>query len=235
MINIRFHKFFFINLFIGLFAGFLTACASNNRPSHITSIGHEDLTSKKPVNVIIYHDKNQKSSQASGVFKQNAQRVIVKLKHLDDTQKLSLNNIATHEGPWLEVADNYFSDDDYNWTIKLLHSNLPEIRFQNYSTDIDSSIEVHFRYCKERTIQFANISAARISADQEYWLDQFYPLAIHSLYLLMKGNTELVPVEIRDYQGRPIDGTLLGETDDYRFILNGETHIYITPKTDALI
>ena len=226
-------RLFYVRFFICFFIGLIASCTSNNRFNHITSIGHEDLTRTKPINVIIYHDKSQNSlKKATHVPDSKAQGVIQKLKSLNDLNKIILKNVTTHEGDWREVADNYFHSDDHNWTIELSHSDLPEIKFQNFSTDIDSSIEVHFRYCQERTIQFANISASTILADREYWLDQFYSLAIHSLYLLMKGNTELMPVEVRDYQGKIIWATLLGETKNYRFILKGETHIYIAPKTD---
>lgn len=231
MKNIRLLKIYHVRFFIWLYISLLAACANNNRPSHITSIGHEDLTQKKPINVIIYHNESQSESQATQVFDKKNHRVISKLKNLHETRKISLNNVATHGGDWLEIADRYFNDDDYNWVINLPNSNLPEMRFQNFSTDIDSSIEVHFRYCKERSIQFANISTSRILADHELWLSQFYPLAIHSLYLLAKGNTELLPVQVRDYGGRTVNGTLLGEKDEYMFILEGETHIYIAPKT----
>lgn len=211
----------------------LAACASDNRPSYITSIGHEDLTSKKPINVIVYHDESQKGSQANKLFDQNAKIIITKLKKLHAQNELNLSNTTTHNGNWLEVADNFFSDDDYNWVIRLPHADLPEIKFQNFSTDIDSSNGVHFRYCKERTIQYANIPSSQLSKDHEHWSKQFYTLATYSLYLLMKGNTELGPVAVRDYNGRKVSGTLLGETDDYRFILDGETHIYIAPKTGS--
>ena len=87
MRNIRLHRFFFVILFSWLCVGLITACASNNRASHITSIGHEDLTSEKSINIIIYQDKNNVNLEASDVFERNAQRVIVNLKNLNTAKK----------------------------------------------------------------------------------------------------------------------------------------------------
>jgi hypothetical protein len=231
MINTRIQKRAFQYFISVLCIGLLTSCAtSSNRPDYISSIGHEDLTFKKPVNAIVYYESQPEAKQTRSELKRNAQFVIEGLNNLDESKKINVNNLATHNGNWFAVANNYFRDDDYNWRIKLIDSELPEIKFQNYSNDIDTSKGVHFRYCKERTIQFANISTATISANYEYWNEQFYPLALQSLYLLMKGNTGLAPITIRNYEGNAIGGTLLGETENFIFILYGETHIYIASR-----
>lgn len=231
MINLRIYKRVLHYFMSAICIGLLTSCATNsNRPDYISSIGDEDLTFKKPVNAIVYYESQPEAKPTRSELKRNAQFVIESLKSLNESKKIKVNNLATHNGKWFDVANNYFRDDDYNWRIKLIDSELPEIKFQNYSNDIDASTGVHFRYCKERTIQFANISTATISANYEYWNAQFYPLALESLYLLMKGNTELAPLTIRNYDGKAIGGTLLGETEDFMFILDGETHIYIAFK-----
>lgn len=215
-----------------LISSMLCACVSN-RANNITSIGIEDLTHKKPVNVIIYHDIDLGTHERTTDFHQAAKEISNTLKRLANTNKIRLNNTDIHAGDWLDVADLHFNDEHYNWTLRFWDSNLPKLGFQNFSTDIDSSIEVHFRYCKERTIQYANIPESQLLKEREYWLKQFYPAAIHSLYLLMKGNIELTPIQVRAYGGRLINGTKLGENERFIFVLNGETEIFIVPKINA--
>lgn len=222
-------KFTYVRFFIWLCTGVLAACASNNRPSHITSIGAEDLTRKKPVNVIIYHES--KILSKTNKFDSVSTLTLRALESLSTEKRISLNKTASHSGDWLSVADQYFDDKEYNWTLRYRDTPFPEIGFQNFSTDIDSSSGVHFRYCKERTIQFANLSKNQLSEKKTYWEHQFYSAAIQSLYLLMKGKTsDLLPIQIRDYHGKIVNGTILGETGDYMFVLDGETFIYIIPK-----
>ena len=236
MINFRTQKRAFQYFMSVLCIGLLTSCATNsNRPDYVSSIGHEDLTFKKTVNVIVYYETRTEAKQTRNDLKRNAQFVIESLHNLNESKKIRVNHLATHNGEWFDVANNYFRDNDYNWRINVIDSEHPEIKFQNYSNDIDTSTGVHFRYCIERTIQFANISTATLSANYEYWIEQFYPLALESLYLLMKGNTELAPVTIRNYEGKAIGGTLLGETEDFMLVLNGETHIYIASKNQQSI
>ena len=213
-----------------LISGVLCACVSNNRPNNITSIGIEDLTQKKAVNAIIFDNISPAAQEKTKSFDQAAKDITNALKELAKGNKIRLNNTAAYTGDWLDVADLHFNDADYNWTLRFWDSHLPKLGFQNFSTDIDSSIEVHFRYCKERTIQFANISESQLSKDRKYWLKHFYPAAIHSLYLLMKGNIELAPIQVKAYGGRLVNGTKLGENEDFIFVLNGETEIYIVPK-----
>jgi len=213
-----------------LFSGVLSACVSNNRPSHITSIGIEDLTQKKPVNVIFYDNTVSTLPEKAEVFGQASKQILNSLTILSNTNKLSLKNTATYSGDWNDVANLHFNDKDYNWVLRFWGSRLPKLGFQNFSTDIDSSSEVHFRYCQERTIQFANIPDSQLVKDSEYWLKQFYPAAIHSLYLLMKGNIELTPIQVSAYGGKLINGTRLGENERFIFVLDGETKIYIVPK-----
>ena len=211
----------------------LNACVSNNRPNNITSIGIEDLTQKKAVNAIIFDNLSPVVQEKTNNFDQAAKDITNALKEQAKANKIRLNNTATYTGDWLDVADLHFNDADYNWTLRFWDSNLPKLGFQNFSTDIDSSIEVHFRYCKERTIQFANISESQLSKDREYWLKHFYPAAIHSLYLLMKGNIELAPIQVKAYGGRLVSGTKLGESEHFIFVLNGETEIFIVPKLNV--
>ncbi|WP_018416575.1 hypothetical protein [Teredinibacter turnerae] len=217
-------------LVLFLISGALFACASNNRSDHITSIGIEDLTQKKPVNVIIYHDKNYAANERVAKFDLAAIEIANSLKALNNAKKIRLNNAAIYTGDWKDVADLHFNNTEYNWTLRFWDSNLPTLSFQNFSLDIDSSIEVHFRYCQERMIQFANLPESQYSKSREFWIKQFYPAAIHSLYLLMKGNKELTPIQVKDYSGRMVNGTKLGENADFIFVLNGETEIYIVPK-----
>lgn len=211
-------------------SGLLSACASNNRSNYVTSIGTEDLTQKKPVNVIIYQERNLEARENKEVFNRAANEISSTLKQLSDKNRIRLNNTAFYSGDWFDVADLHFKDEDYNWTLKLWDSNLPKLGFQNFSTDIDSSVGVHFRYCKERTIQFANLSETQFSENPTYWKNQFYPAAIDSLYFLMKGNNELTPIQIKTYDGSLVNGTKLSENERYVFVLNGETEIYIVPK-----
>ena len=221
------------HLLLLLLSGVLTACVSNNRANYITSIGIEDLTQKKAVNVIIYNDTDSEEHDTTADFHQAANEISNTLKLLTNTNKIRLNNTAMYAGDWHDAADLYFNDEQYNWTLRFWGTNLPKLGFQNFSTDIDSSIEVHLRYCKERTIQFANISESQLSKHHEYWLKQFYSAAIHSLYLLMKGNIELTPIHIEAYGGRKVNGTKLGENERFIFVLNGETEIFIVPKLNA--
>ncbi|MFQ3231287.1 MAG: hypothetical protein ACI9DO_002671 [Reinekea sp.] len=65
------------NKLIFLFiSGLLSACASNNRSNYVTSIGTEDLTPKKPVNVIIYQERNLEARENKEVFNQAANEIL---------------------------------------------------------------------------------------------------------------------------------------------------------------
>lgn len=84
-------------------SGLLSACASNNRSNYVTSIGTEDLTQKKPVNVIIYQDRNLEARENKEVFNRAANEISSTLKQLSDKNRIRLNNTAFYSGDWFDV------------------------------------------------------------------------------------------------------------------------------------
>lgn len=122
------------------------------------------------MNVIIYHDTDSEDYESPADFNQAANEISNTLKPHTNMNKIRLINTAVYPGDWLDVADLHFNDADYNWILRFWGSNFPRLGFQNNSTNIDFSLEGHFRYCKESTIKFANNPESQLSKDREYWL-----------------------------------------------------------------
>lgn len=205
----------------------VTSCASMNRLNTLESIGSDDLTSKKPINILVYAKqaevkKSSLEEAANTLFNEAGKYV--------QQGKLTLNSTGISQGDWKEIADNYFHADEYNWIFEIRDEKYPEIAFQNFYDDSKASREVHYRFCQLRTIQFANISLSTLNEAPTYWQNEIYSAAIDGVYFLFKGNDSMVTQTFTTLDGKLLTGSVLGETDQYTFIFLGETNLYILPK-----
>lgn len=205
----------------------LGACGTA-RLNTLDSIGSDDLTSKKPINILVYTKQN-KSNEI--VLKNASNSLFREARKFSQQEKISLNSTGVSPGDWKDIAEDYFHEDEYNWIFEQRNKKYPEIAFQNFSDDIDSSREVHYRFCQLRTIQFANIKKETLSNDLEYWQSEMYSAAINGIYLLFKGNSSMDTQKFNTIEGRSLAGSILGGTEKYTFVLVGETNLYIFPKT----
>ena len=224
---------FYSHLLIVFTAILLTACSTQMvTRSIITSIGQEDVSLKKPINVVIY----QKSNDSLSIENQSTQlndavdQITKKLKSYESNGQIKLNNMGSALGAWESAANEVFDENEYNWLFEIKRSSTPKVAFRHFSKDIDSSKGMHFRFYALRSIEFANIDARTVNKQYEFWVEKLITASTDAAYLLLKGNDSMAEIQFTRVDGSESIGTFLGETDQYKFIFYGEKYLFIAPR-----